>query len=489
MTHQEEDLLIRFISKYRFFEPVFLSRIVSTFQLEFFSTDVLARINYHLRKTKYDILNYWADKDSVYISAFDAFILKTNDESIPYRWLFYKYYECPDERLIPYTHKYHEKGEMTIAIRKEAFHEIYARGGIPAIEKLLCQMENTSQWGWLIASKEEEKWQQEIAEKVLECGKISILAGVLDQSSSEVFKAIYHKVHENDRNQLFICMYRTDLMDLLETEEEKAQYWYGKKMLEYKEDVFINLLKYYPAGLLHYCYDTIKNSPIEHMHMVIEIVNAIRSANHEGLHLMHMDEYELEEIMQAIDQALYTDEWGKLSFELYTEGLIECPSEGANKYCFYHPMDLIHHIEKNHKYLFEVSNKYCLPTCAYGDQRSLVHFSETLVKSDHVYLLGSILGRSTKGSDGMFPHESIRDLLEQLNSDKVDSEVYIGYVNSRGARWVRDGSDQAQLSKQFDDKSRLLEITHSHTAAVLRYIAQDYMRESQYDRLHSELDP
>ena len=278
-------------------------------------------------------------------------------------------------------------------------------------------------------------------------------------------------------------------MDLLETEEEKAQYWYGKKMLEYNEDVFANLLKYYPADLLHYCYDTIKDSPTDHMHMVLDIVNAIRSANHKGLQPMHLDQYELSEILQTVDQALYTNEWGNLSFALYTEGLIENPNKGSNKYCFYHPLDLIQIVENNHERLFEVSNKYYLPACAYDDQASLMRFSEALVKSDHVYLLGSILGQSLKDSDGIFPHESIRDLLEHLNNEKVDSEVYIGYVNSRGARWVRDGSDQRQLGKQFEDQSHFLEIIYPHTAAILWHIARDYMREAQYDHLHAELDP
>ena len=489
ITHKEEDLLIRFISKYRFFEPAFLSQMASEFQPEYFDINTLARINYHLRKTKYSIQSYWADKEGHYISAFDSFISKTNDESIPYRWLFYKYYECPDDRLIPYTHDYSEKDKMKINIRKEAFHDIYARDGVDGIEKLFVQMEDISQWGWLIASDTAKDRQQEMAEKALEYGKIQILAGILDHSSIEVFEAIYHKVHEDDRKQLFSCMYRTDIMDLLETEEEKTQLWYGKKMLEYKEDVFANLLKYYPAGLLHYCYESVKDSPTEHVHMVIDIINAIRLANHKGLHPMHMDEYALQEILQTIDQAFYSDEWGKLSTELYIERLIENLNEGAVKYYFYHPMDLIQIVENNHEHLFEVANKYSLPACAYDDQMSLMRFSEVLEKSDQVYLLGSILGRSPKGSDGVFPHESIRDLLEQLNNDQVDSEVYIGYVNSRGARLVRDGSDQKRLGKQFEDQSHLLEITHPHTATMLRYIAHDYMREAQYDRLHSELYP
>lgn len=49
-------------------------------------------------------------------------------------------------------------------------------------------------------------------------------------------------------------------------------------------------------------------------------------------------------------------------------------------------MDLIQYIEDNHDHYFEVSNKYCLPACAYDDQMSLVRFSEALVKSDHLLL-------------------------------------------------------------------------------------------------------
>ncbi len=489
IIHQKEDLLIRFISKYRSFDPAFLSQMASKLQPELFVADVLARINYHLRKTKYSIQSHWADEESAYISAFDAFISKTNDESLPYRWLFYKYYECPDERLIPYTHDYSEKDKMKESIRKEALCTVYAEKGMTGIEKLIEQIEDVSQWGWLIASSTEDKWQQEIAEKALEYGKINILAGVFDQSSTEVFKAVYHKVHKDDRSRLLICMYRTDLMGLLETEEEKTQYWYGKKMLEYNEDVYANLLKYYPAGLLHYCLNAIKDSPAEHIHMVLDIVNAIRSANHKGLQPMHLDQYELSEILRTVDQALYTDEWGKLSFDLYTEGLIENPNEGANMYCFFHPLDLIRIVENNHDRLFEVSHKYFLPGCAYDDQVSLMRFSEALVKSDHVYLLGCILGRSMKGSDGLFPHESIRDLLEQLKNEKVDSVMSVGYINNRGMRTVLDGSDQKMMGNKFIRAAQNMEITHPHTAMVLRYIAEDYLRDAKDDQLHSELDP
>ena len=202
-----------------------------------------------------------------------------------------------------------------------------------------------------------------------------------------------------------------------------------------------------------------------------------------------MDQYELSEILRTVDQALYTDEWGKLSFDLYTEGLIENPNEGANKYCFYHPLDLIQIVENNHDRLFEVSNKYFLPACAYDDQVSLMRFSEALVKSDHVYLLGSILGRSMKGSDGLLPHQSIRDLLEWLKNEKLDLETSIGYINNRGARTVLDGSDQERMSNKFLKAAQDMEITHPHTAMILRYISEDYSRDAKDDRLHSELDP
>jgi len=161
----------------------------------------------------------------------------------------------------------------------------------------------------------------------------------------------------------------------------------------------------------------------------------------------------------------------------------------AVKYLFYHPMDMIRLVEASHGNCFYISYHYYLPDCAYKDRKALNHFVESLVQSNHLSLLGSILGRSNKGADGFFPHEFIRDLLEALNNEKLDEEVYIEYLNSRGVRTVTDGTALRHRASQFVEAAHSLAIAYPHTAAILQDVAEDYMQEARRDRLHSELYP
>ena len=67
--------------------------------------------------------------------------------------------------------------------------------------------------------------------------------------------------------------------------------------------------------------------------------------------------------------------------------------------------------------------------------------------------------------------------------------MFIGYINSRGAIWINDGSNQKELSDKYIKASNSWMIFYPHTASVLKYIADDYLRESKSDHLHSEIDP
>lgn len=130
---------------------------------------------------------------------------------------------------------------------------------------------------------------------------------------------------------------------------------------------------------------------------------------------------------------------------------------------------------------------YSLPTSAYTDSDALKHFSESLIAANQTDLLGNIYGRAIAGMDDVFPHESIRELLEQFDSDELDLQVYIAYIDNRDARFVLDGSDQMQKAAKFTADAQALSISYPHTAAILRQIADDYRREGQSDRLYSEL--
>lgn len=130
---------------------------------------------------------------------------------------------------------------------------------------------------------------------------------------------------------------------------------------------------------------------------------------------------------------------------------------------------------------------YRLPNSAYTDLDALKYFSESLIAENQTDLLGNIYGRAIAGTDGIFPHESIRELLEQFDSDELDLQVYIAYINDRDARSVLDGSDQMQKAAKFTADAQALSISYPHTATILQKIADSYRREGKSDRLHSEL--
>ena len=486
---KDAESMIALFQQYHVLRPEFMMHLASLFQQDSFDEDSLARLNYQLRKKKYNIQRFTIKNDKAYIAFFDDLIHKTDDRKIPFRWMFFLYYDCPDESLLPIDDDYFERDNRISEIRKETFNKIFTHNSLPGIYTLLNQMDDSTSWGFFLAANMDEKYHVEIAEKAFESSKIQITAGIVDHSSKKTFDAIYEKAPKEMRKQLFSSMYRTDMDEWLTTEEEKRDFWFGKNMVKYDETVYAKLLKYYPAGLLYYCHETVHNSPTAHLDMVMEIINAIRTSNKETENRSNMEDYELTDTLKIIDQALYTDEWGVFCKNLYVEGFLKEPNVAAVKYLFYHPMDMIRFVEDNYGNYYHVFYHYHLPDCAYKDRKALNHFAESLVQSSHLSLLGSILGRSSKGADGLFPHVVIRDLLEALDNEKLDEDVYIGYLNSRGARTVTDGTNLRHRGIQFMEAARSLAISYPHTASILRDIAEDYMGEARRARLHSELDP
>lgn len=110
-----------------------------------------------------------------------------------------------------------------------------------------------------------------------------------------------------------------------------------------------------------------------------------------------------------------------------------------------------------------------------------------MIAANQTGLLGGIYGRAIAGKDGIFPHESIRELLERFDSDELDLQVYDTYINNQGARFIKDGSDQMQKAAKFTADAQALSISYPHTAAILQKIADNYRRAGKCDRLRSEL--
>lgn len=104
-----------------------------------------------------------------------------------------------------------------------------------------------------------------------------------------------------------------------------------------------------------------------------------------------------------------------------------------------------------------------------------------LVESDRVDIgdecIGQLLSGSPNGSDGIWPAEPIRELLEDLSSLHVIDGLAIGRFNSRGttSRGPSDGGDQERaLSKQYEEWAAKVSPEWPTTGRLLREVSRTY---------------
>jgi hypothetical protein len=84
-----------------------------------------------------------------------------------------------------------------------------------------------------------------------------------------------------------------------------------------------------------------------------------------------------------------------------------------------------------------------------------------------------VLANVPADSDGVWPAASVRDLIEELESDAFESGIQSGQVNSRGVvTWspTGGGAHDRALAAQFREWARRV-AAQPRTAALLRQLA------------------
>ena len=96
-------------------------------------------------------------------------------------------------------------------------------------------------------------------------------------------------------------------------------------------------------------------------------------------------------------------------------------------------------------------------------------------------LIGQLLSGSPNGSDGAWPAEPVRDLVERLGSKDLENGLHIGKLNARGAT-TRDlyegGKQERALVAGYLTWSDQTATRWPRTSRVLREIAASYEREA-----------
>jgi hypothetical protein len=100
--------------------------------------------------------------------------------------------------------------------------------------------------------------------------------------------------------------------------------------------------------------------------------------------------------------------------------------------------------------------------------------------------IGHVLRYAPNGVDGAWPHEVVRNLVEELQSQQIEKGIETEVANSRGvtSRGVFEGGDQERaLAQQYRAWAETVQTRWPRTAAMLRRIAEHYEWEA---RLHDD---
>jgi hypothetical protein len=89
--------------------------------------------------------------------------------------------------------------------------------------------------------------------------------------------------------------------------------------------------------------------------------------------------------------------------------------------------------------------------------------------------IGHVLWYAPPGSDGIHPHEAVREVIEREASSDIDIGFRIEAVNSRGAVFRGEGGAQErELAAKFRTRSEALSATSPRTSRIFADLAESY---------------
>nr|WP_157872637.1 addiction module antitoxin [Bradyrhizobium sp. ORS 278] len=103
--------------------------------------------------------------------------------------------------------------------------------------------------------------------------------------------------------------------------------------------------------------------------------------------------------------------------------------------------------------------------------------------------IGRLLAHSPVGSDGIWPSESVRTVMEEVHSEQLMRGAHTGVYNSRGAVWRGAGGDQErELATKYRTWADSLQSTHPYVAsALLMQLVRTYEAEANREDTEESL--
>ena len=97
-------------------------------------------------------------------------------------------------------------------------------------------------------------------------------------------------------------------------------------------------------------------------------------------------------------------------------------------------------------------------------------------------ILGECLAQSPLGSDGNFPHESVRTVFEENYSEEIEKGFINGVLNKRGVYESSNGIEEQKLSEIYQKYGNSIRIEYNKMANALMKISKIYNSDSVLER-------
>lgn len=120
--------------------------------------------------------------------------------------------------------------------------------------------------------------------------------------------------------------------------------------------------------------------------------------------------------------------------------------------------------------------------------RELAHANGLDDVADHH--IGQILVHYPNGADGAWPHEALRDLIEDLGNEKIEDGISIGIYNDRGvvSRSIGEGGAQEKaIAERYRSYAGILSDKWPRTARLMKKVAEIYASEAHWEDGKAEL--
>lgn len=487
------NLFISLIDKYFVVKPEIFSYMVNDIDYSGFDAAGLQSVRFALFK-KIANIKKRNNGYAVYIPYLKniAEKIKSEDLLLSYLPYFQNVYECPiidDENEDDYI----KAAEIKFNYRASIYNELKKKYGADVILQLIDVMTNDRYWGnFIFQILTKDNNLKGIFDRCIEQKKYMLLGGLADKLGYETINKLIPTYPIQSRIEILKCMNREDVDLLLTSDELASAYWSRKRMLEFSQNAFDNLLKYNPCGLLDFYYSAGVNT--DNIANVLLVLERIISLKADDLHKSG-SEYFLDKILTQLDRNYYTESIALLEIKMVQKSFIEGSKYGINRYYFENPTKLSDLLDDNQQYSYEryvFMTNINFPDIAFEYYEKFERFCDGLVnaskdKKRALCFLGEMFGRSANIENLSFPHEFIARIIEKYGNDDLDNSVLVGKTNSSGARWVNDGSDQIEIANKLKIQAKGLELDYPRTAQILRRMAEMHLRDAKSDRIHSEL--